>query len=359
MSTAWLCRHLWEHYLYSGDEEFLAERAYPLMKGAAEFLLDFLVEAPAGTPVAGKLVTNPSQSPENSFVTPAGTRGYLCYGATGDTMITRELFTNCVRVLDLLGRASEAGFRQELEAALERLPEYRISEKTGRILEWLEEYEEPEPGHRHMSHFYAFHPGDEITLAAAPELAAAVRKALEFRLDSAGGYTGWSRAWVVNLWARFGEGDLAYENFRQLIGRFTLPNLFDRHPLGDGCVFQIDGNLGGAAGIAEMLLQSHEMVEDDPLVRVISLLPALPRAWPEGWVKGLCARGGFEVDMAWRAGKLASAAIRSALRTRCVLRLGVPVRVREGGRDVEVESRGQALVAFETEKGATYEIEAN
>ena len=359
MSTAWLCRHLWEHYLYSGDVEFLAERAYPLMKGAAEFLLDFLVEAPAGTPVAGKLVTNPSQSPENSFRTATGRHGYLCYGATGDTMITRELFTNCVRAIDLLGQASEAGFRQELEAALERLPEYRISQKTGRIQEWLEEYEEPEPGHRHMSHLYAFHPGDGITVASDPELAAGVRKALEFRLDSGGGYTGWSRAWVVNLWARFGEGDRAYENFRQLLGRFTLPNLFDHHPLSDGCVFQIDGNLGGAAGIAEMLLQSHEAVEDNPLVRVISLLPALPRAWPEGQVKGLRARGGFEVDMVWKVGKLESASIRSALGTACVLRVGVPVSVRTGGRKVEVESLGQALVTFQTEKGAAYEIVAN
>ena len=357
MSTAWLCRHLWEHYLYSGDVEFLAERAYPLMKGAAEFLLDFLVEAPAGTPVAGKLVTNPSQSPENSFITPAGTRGYLCYGATCDTMITRELFTNCVRAIESLGWESEAGFGEELEAALGRLPEYRISEKTGRLLEWLEEYEEPEPGHRHMSHFYAFHPGDGITATSDPELTAAVRKALEFRLGSEGGYTGWSRAWVVNLWARLGEGDRAHEDLRQLLARFTLPNLFDHHPLADGCVFQIDGNLGGAAGIAEMLLQSHEMVvEDDPLVRVISLLPALPLTWREGRVTGLRARGGFEVDMAWRAGKLERACIRSALGTTCVLRAGVAVRVRKGGQEVEVETRGLALITFETEKGSAYEI---
>jgi len=356
MSTAWLCRHLWEHYLYSGDRTFLADRAYPLMKGAAQFLLDFLVEAPGGTPVAGKLVANPSQSPENSFTMEDGTRGYLCYGATVDTMITRELFTHCVKAIDILEWASEADLRKHLEAALVRLPDYRISEKTGRLQEWIEEYGEPEPGHRHMSHFYAFHPGDMITPESNPELAAAVRRSLEFRMENGGGYTGWSRAWVVNLWARFGEGEKAYEDLRQLLARFTLPNLFDHHPYGDGCVFQIDGNFGGTAGIAEMLLQSHEAAGDDPTVRVISLLPALPRAWPTGRVKGLRARGGFEVDIAWEGRKLTNAVIRSVLGRRCVLKTEGPVCVRTGAGAVEVEVLGEWTVAFETEPGATYEM---
>ena len=358
MSAAWLCRHLWEHYLHSGDELFLGQRAYPLMKGAAEFLLDFLVEAPAGTPAAGKLVTNPSQSPENGFLTAAGERGYLCYGATGDTMITRELFTNCVRAIDLLRLESEADFRGELEGALGRLLDYRISEKTGRIQEWLEDYDEPEPGHRHMTHFYGFHPGDAITPASDPELVAAVRRALEVRMQNGGGYTGWSRAWVVNLWARLGDGDRAHEDLRALLGHYTLPNLFDQHPVGGGCVFQIDGNFGGAAGLAEMLLQSHEAVDDDPLARVVCLLPALPRAWPEGEAKGLRARGGFEVDMVWQAGALESALIRSNLGRRCVLRAGVPVTVRRSGRAIEVERTGPGMVAFATERGAAYDIAA-
>ena len=358
MSTAWLCRHLWEHYLYSGDESFLAGRAYPLMKGAARFLLDFLVEAPEGTPLAGKLVTNPSQSPENHFITADGDHGYLSYGSTVDTMITRELFTNCVAVIDILALAPEADFRRELETSLARLPQYQISPKTGRLQEWVEDYEDCEPGHRHMSHFYAFHPGDMITPRKDPELVAAIRKALELRMDNGGGGTGWSRAWVVNLWARLGEADRAHQDLCQLLGRFTLPNLFDHHPYGEGCVFQIEGNFGGAAGVAEMLLQSHETAEGDVLARVISLLPALPAAWPQGCVKGLRARGGFELDIAWTDGKLDSAALRSALGKRCVLRTGDPISICRDGKEVQVETLDESTVSFATEQGATYEIAA-
>ena len=358
MSAAWLCRHLWEHYLYSGDERFLAERAYPLMKGAARFLLDFLVEAPEGTLLAGKLVANPSQSPENHFLTADGNHGYLSYGSTVDTMITRELFTNCISTIDILGAASEADFRRELEAALARLPGYRISEKTGRLQEWVEDYEDHEPGHRHMSHFYAFHPGDMITPRTHPELVAAIRKSLELRMENGGGGTGWSRAWVVNLWARLGEGDRANEDLCGLLGRLTLPNLFDHHPLADGCVFQIDGNFGGVAGITEMLLQSHEAAADDPLVRVISLLPALPAAWPEGRVEGLRARGGFEVDIAWKNGKMDGAILRSALGKRCVLRTEAPVRILKDGTAVQAEPFGDSTIVFETDPGGVYEVAA-
>ena len=358
LSSAWLCRHLWEHYLYSGDEQFLAERAYPLMKGAARFLLDFLVEVPRGTRLAGKLVTNPSQSPENHFFMAEGKSGYLSYASTVDTMITRELFTNYAATIDILALASEADSRRELAAALARLPEYQISPKSGRLQEWVEDYEEREPGHRHMSHFYAFHPGDMITPRTNPELVAAIRKSLDFRMASGGGGTGWSRAWVVNLWTRLGEADRAHEDLRQLLGRFTFPNLFDHHPYRGGAVFQIEGNFGGAAGIAEMLLQSHEAAGDDVLVRVISLLPALPAAWPQGYVKGLRARGGFEVDIDWKDGKLAGGALRSVLGKRCVLRTSDPVRIRRDGKEVQAEVRDESTVAFDTEPGAAYEIAA-
>ena len=209
-----------------------------------------------------------------------------------------------------------------------------------------------------MSHFYAFHPGDMITLRKDPELVAAIRKSLDFRMENGGGGTGWSRAWVVNLWARLGEGDRANEDLRQLLGHFTLPNFFDHHPLADGCVFQIEGNFGGLAGITEMLLQSHEAVEDDPLVRVISLLPALPAAWVEGRVAGLRARGGFEVDIAWKDGKLDEAVLRSALGKRCVLWTDSPVRIRREGQAVEVEAPDESMIAFATEPGAVYEIAA-
>jgi alpha-L-fucosidase 2 len=356
MSGPWLCRHVWEHFLYGGDRAFLAERAYPLMRGSARFLLDFLVEAPEGTPLAGKLVTNPSQSPENKFGLPDGTKGYLCYGATGDTMIARELLSNCIAAIDVLNLEEEAPFRQELEAALARLPEYQISRETGRLLEWAEEYEEPEPGHRHMTHLYGFHPSDMINARNHPELTTAIRRSLEWRVAHGGGYTGWSRAWVVNLWARLGDGEQAAANLSQLLAHSTLPNLFDYHPYGDGVVFQIDGNLGGAAGIAEMLLQSHEPGAEDPLVRVISLLPALPAAWGRGRVTGLRARGGFEVDISWRNGILDKATIRSFLGTRCLLRSPEPVVVWCEREPVETEVLAADTVAFGTDPGGVYQV---
>ena len=355
MSGPWLCRHLWEHYLHSGDEAFLADRAWPLMRGAAQFLLDFLVEAPAGTPLAGKLVANPSQSPENGFRLPDGTGGYLCCAATVDTMISRELFANCLAAIDLLD-LEDAELRAEIAAALSRLPDYRISPTNGRLLEWAEEYEEPEPGHRHMSHFYAFHPGDELHPGTHPALIDAIRQSLEHRLAHGGGGTGWSRAWVVNLWARLGDGDRACEHLQQLLGTYTLPNLFDHHPYGDGCVFQIEGNFGGAAGVLEMLVQSHEPAGDHPLERVISLLPALPGAWPEGRVEGLRARGGFGLDLAWEDGQLQCAALRSFLGTRCTLRSRQPVRVERDGQATALEVVAPDAVTFPTEPTATYQI---
>lgn len=355
MSTAWLCRHPWEHYLYSGDEEFLEQRAFPLMKGSARFLLDFLVEVPEGTPVAGKLVTNPSQSPENQFILPDGSQGYLTYGATVDLMITRELFANCIRAIDILGLEEEVEFRRELETALQRLAPYQISERSGGIQEWIKDYEEAEPGHHHMSPFYAFHPSDMITPEKDPKLATAIRKSLESRLAHGGGGDGWSTSWVVNLWPRFGEGDKAYEHFRQQLATSTLPNLFNYC---GSTIFQIDGNFGSTAGIAEMLLQSHEFSPDNESVRVISLLPALPTSWQEGHVNGLRARGGFEVDIAWKNGKLEDAEIRSARGNRCAVKTDGPVGVHEEGNKVKIKKLPQAIIVFDTLPGGRYEIEA-
>jgi len=357
MSGPWLCRHPWEHYLFTGDRDFLALRAFPLMKGAARFLLDFLVEAPPGTPYAGKLVTNPSQSPENSYITTDGTKGYLTYGSTADLMITRELFTNCIQAIDILGLRDEDGFRAELEAAVANLPPYRISPRTGRLQEWVEDYDEPEPGHRHMSHFYAFHPGDMLTLESDPALAAAIRASLESRMANGGGYTGWSRAWVVNLWARFGEGNKAWNDFRELLSRYTLPNLFDYHPLGkDGRIFQIDGNFGGTAGIAEMLLQSHEFCPEKKNVRVLSLLPAIPRSWGTGHVKGLRARGGFEVTMFWEKGTLTGADIVSTIGGPCAVKTGVHARISADGKTVKHERVSPSIIVFDTVPGGRYSV---
>lgn len=326
MGGTWLATHLWEHYAFTLDKTFLKEQAYPLMKGAVQFCLDFL------TPdKKGYLVTAPATSPENVYISSTGYHGQTLYGSTADHAMIKQLFTGFIKATAVLNL--DADMRAKVKTTMEKIYPYQVGKK-GNLQEWYHDWEDEDPRHRHLSHLFGAYPGNTITSSATPALADAVKKSLEIRTNDG---TGWAITWRINLWARLQNGERAYDAIKKLMrfvgkdatikmgGGGVYANLFGAHP-----PFQIDGNFGGAAGISEMLLQSHQ--------GYIELLPALPDEWKEGEVKGLVARGGFTVDIKWKDGKITSAKMLS--------RHGGPIKVKYKDSIKEIP----------TQKGKTYSL---
>ncbi len=338
-ASGWLARHFWEHYSFTGNREFLRSRAWPVMKAAAEFYLDYMVEDPH----TGLLMAGPASSPENSYKTPEGGRAAVDINPTMSVEIIRDTLTNLVRAGEIL--RAEPDLCERAATALARMTPLKIG-KYGQIQEWSQDFDEVEPGHRHMSQLYALHPASEVMPHRTPDLASAAKATIERRLANGGGHTGWSRAWIINFWARLEEGDTAYENVLALLRNSTLSNLFDTHP-----PFQIDGNFGGTAGIAEMLLQSHG--------GEINLLPALPKAWPEGRVAGLKARGGVQMEVIWSGGKPVEATLEATLGSE--QRVRVPrgsriAKIRAGGRNLPLVVEPDGVLRLTVKPGVAYRM---
>ena len=331
--AAWLCLHIFEHYCFTGDKEFLKSK-YETMKQAALFFADYMIEDEKG-----RLIVSPSVSPENSYKTSFGTTGAICKGASMDSQIITELFKDVIEASEILD--TDKDFAAELKKLLEKIPQPKTG-KYGQIQEWAEDYDEVEVGHRHVSQLFGLFPGNLISVKSTPKLADAARATLIRRLIYEDGHFGWSYAWNMNMWARLGDGQMAFENLQKLFLYSLSPNLLNNYP-----PFQIDANLGSAAAIAEMIMQSQN---DE-----IHLLPALPDRWQEGSVSGLCARGGFEVSIEWKDKKVVKAEIISHLGNICKIKCDSTVSVLSSDKPINTKIENE-LICFETEKDKKYII---
>ncbi|NBI89145.1 glycoside hydrolase family 95 protein [Lachnospiraceae bacterium] len=345
MGGAWLATHIWQHYRYTMDQDFL-ERMYPVLYECVLFFADFLMED------KGELVICPSVSPENTYIMKNGKTGRICMSSVMDTAILRDILIQFLESEKILGKKSELS--GQAAVILEKLPGFGIG-RHGQLMEWREDYDEWEIGHRHFSHLYPIFPSNQINQYENQDFLEAGKKSLERRMEYGGGHTGWSCAWLVNLYARFGDGNSAVKYIYHLLGKLTAPNLFDLHPPleripGIPWVFQIDGNLGGVCGIAQMLLQSH--------LGEICFLPALPSSWGEGSVKGLCAEGGFEVDIRWQEGRLREAVLHARKGGRVVIRCSENLKVSKEGEDVQVCRDKKGRYIWETCAGGIYRLDS-
>ena len=334
--AGWTSSHFMEHFRFTGDRKFLRERAHPFLKECAAFYLGWLVVDPA----SGKWVSGPSTSPENTY-RHQGRNLNVSMGNAMDQEIVWEVFDNFLSASRELNIEDEFVAKVRLVQANLLMPNIG---SDGRLIEWSKQYDEAEPGHRHLSHLYGVHPSHQFTHSTSPTMMSAARKSMEYRLSHGGGHTGWSRAWIINFYARFLDAEKAHENVRLLLAKSTLPNLWDDHP-----PFQIDGNFGGAAGMAEMLIQSHE--------GVVRLLPALPKAWPTGSFNGLVARGGFEFQATWKDGEIKSASVLSKLGGKLRLKVDAQeAKIIQGSRVERIAPEGGTFV-IDTQKGKRYQLD--